>query len=158
VLHGGYARGWLKRDLTQEQIEEEKLMIDLMRIGWGRENPAFRQVFAMQLFPEATISQLRALETAMRLSVSSENAARLEREMHQVDVRDLATQVTAPTLVLHSRGDEGVPFEEGRLLASLIPKAQFVALDSKNHLVTKDEPAWSKLTEAMRSFLSVASE
>ena len=153
ILHGGYARGWLKRDLSAEKAEEERLMISLMRLGWGRENPAFRQVFAMQLFPEATTDELRALETQMRISVSPENAVRLESEMHQIDVRELARQVTAPTLVLHARGDEGVPFEEGRLLASLIPKAQFVALDSRNHLVTKQEPAWSKLTEAFRSFL-----
>jgi len=154
ILHGGYARGWLKRDLTEAQAEEENLMISLMRVGWGRENPAFRQVFAMQLFPEAAIDELRALETQMRISLPPENAVRLEREMHRIDVRELAQQVKAPTLVLHSRGDEGVPFQEGRLLASLIPKAQFVALDSKNHLVTKQEPAWSKLTEAMRSFLN----
>lgn len=154
VLHGGYARGWLKRDLSPEKAEEERLMISLMRHGWGRDNPAFRQVFAMQLYPEATTAELRALETQMRLCVSPENAVRLESEMHQVDVRDLARQVSAPTLVLHARGDEGVPFEEGRLLASLIPKAQFVALDSRNHLVNQHEPAWSKLTAAMRSFLS----
>ena len=153
VLFGGYARGWLKRDLSAEKREEEKLMISLMRIGWGRESAAFRQVFAMQLFPEATTEELRALETQMRLSVSAENAERLESEMHQVDVSDLARRVTAPTLILHSRGDEGTPFEEGRLLASLVPKAQFVPLDSRNHLVKKDEPAWSKMTEALRSFL-----
>jgi pimeloyl-ACP methyl ester carboxylesterase len=81
-------------------------------------------------------------------------AVRLESEMHQVDVRDLCPQVQAPTLVLHSRGDEGVPFEEGRLLASLIPKAQFVALESRNHLVTAKEPAWATLTQAMWAFLA----
>jgi pimeloyl-ACP methyl ester carboxylesterase/DNA-binding CsgD family transcriptional regulator len=156
ILHGAYARGWLNRDLTAEQIEEERVMIGLMRIGWGRENPAFRQVFAMQLFPEATINEVRALEWQMRVSVSPENAVRLESEMHRIDVRALATQVTAPTLILHSRGDEAVPFEEGRLLAALIPKAQFVALDSRNHLVTKREQAWTIVVEAMRAFLGEA--
>jgi pimeloyl-ACP methyl ester carboxylesterase/DNA-binding CsgD family transcriptional regulator len=158
VLHGGYARGWLKRDLTDEQKEEERLIISLMRVGWGRENPAFRQVFATQLFPEATTDELRALETQMRVSLSPENAVRLESEMHQVDVSDLAPQVKVPTLVLHSRGDQAVPFHEGRLLAALIPQAQFVALDSRNHLVTKQEPAWSKFTTALRTFLSAENE
>ena len=153
IVHGAYARGWLKRDLTEEQIEEERLMISLMRVGWGRENPAFRQVFAMQLFPDATTEQLRALEEQMRLSVSPKNAVRLESEMHRIDVRDLAPQITVPTLVLHSREDEAVPFEEGRLLASLIPKAQFVALESKNHLLTEQEAAWPKFVAAMRGFL-----
>jgi pimeloyl-ACP methyl ester carboxylesterase/DNA-binding CsgD family transcriptional regulator len=154
ILHGAYARGWLNRDLTKEQIEEEQLMISLMRVGWGRENPAFRQVFAMQLFPDASPDELHALEVQMRISVSPENAVRLESEMHRIDVRHLAPQVKAPTLVLHSREDEGVPFEEGRLLASLIPNAQFVALESKNHLLTEHEPAWQKFVTALRSFLS----
>jgi pimeloyl-ACP methyl ester carboxylesterase/DNA-binding CsgD family transcriptional regulator len=154
ILHGAYARGWLNRDLTEEQIEEEALMISLMRIGWGRENPAFRQVFAMQLFPEATTEELRALEKQMRISVSPENAVRLESEMHRIDVRSLAPLVNAPTLVSHSREDEGVPFEEGRLLASLIPNAQFVPLGSKNHLLTKQEPAWAEFVAAVRAFLS----
>jgi pimeloyl-ACP methyl ester carboxylesterase/DNA-binding CsgD family transcriptional regulator len=154
IVHGGYARGWLKRNLTEAQIEEEQLMISLMRVGWGRENPAFRQVFAMQLFPDAPPGQIRALEEQMRISVSPNNAVRLESEMHRIDVRDLARQITVPTLILHSREDEAVPFEEGRLLASLIPKAQFVALESKNHLLTEQEAAWSKFVAAMRGFLS----
>lgn len=153
IVHGAYARGWLKRDLTEEQIEEEKLMISLMRVGWGRENPAFRQVFAMQLFPDASPEHIRALEEQMRLSVSPKNAVRLESEMHRIDVRDLAAQITVPTLVLHSREDQAVPFEEGRLLASLIPKAQFVALESKNHVLTEHEAAWPKFVEAVRGFL-----
>lgn len=153
ILHGAYARGWLKRNLTEEQVEEEQLMISLMRVGWGRENPAFRQVFAMQLFPDATSERIRALEEQMRISVSPKNAVRMESEMHRIDVRDLAAQITVPTLVLHSREDEAVPFEEGRLLASLIPRAQFVALESKNHILTKEEPAWQKFVATVRGFL-----
>ncbi len=158
IVHGAYARGWLKRDLTEEQIEEEKLMISLMRVGWGRENPAFRQVFAMQLFPDATTEHIRALEEQMRLSVSPKNAVRLESEMHRIDVRDLAAQIKVPTLILHSREDEAVPFEEGRLLASLIPRAQFVALESKNHLLIENEAAWPKFVAAVRGFLSEGDE
>jgi pimeloyl-ACP methyl ester carboxylesterase len=125
-----------------------------MQIGWGRANPAFRQVFAMQLRPEATSEELLAFDEQMRISTSSENAARLESEMHHTDVRDLAPLVTAPTLVLHPRNDAAVPFEEGRLLASLIPNARFVALESNNHLLTEHEPAWGKFVAALRDFLN----
>lgn len=156
IVHGAYARGWLNRDLTAAQIEEEKLIINLMRVGWGSESRAFRQVFATQLFPEATTEQLRALEAQMRISVSPENAVRMESEMHRIDVRHLAPQVKVPTLVCHSRADEAVPFAEGRRLASLIPNAQFVALESKNHLLTEDEPAWQKFVDSFRSFLGAA--
>lgn len=154
LLFGAYARGWLHRELTDEQIEEEKLLVSLMRLGWGRENPAFRQVFATQLRPEASAEELRAFDELMRISTSPENAARLESEMHRTDVRALAPLVTTPTLVLHARGDAAVPFEEGRLLASLIPKAEFVALESKNHLPTENEPAWDKFVSAFRRFLA----
>ncbi len=153
IMHGAYARGWLNRDLTAEQREEEKLIISLMRVGWGRENRAFRQVFSTQLFPDGTPEQLRALDEQMRISVSPENAVRLESEMHRIDVRQLAPQVKVPTLVLHSREDGAVPFEEGRLLASLIPGAEFVALESKNHLLTEHEPAWHKFVTTFRRFL-----
>jgi pimeloyl-ACP methyl ester carboxylesterase len=90
----------------------------------------------------------------MRISVSPDNAVRLESEMHRIDVRHLAPQIKAPTLIFHSNGDEAVPFNEGRLLASLIPNAQFVALESRNHLLTENEPAWQKFLTAFRSFLS----
>lgn len=153
VLHGSYVRGWLSRELTAVEKQQERLLLKLMQIGWGHENPAFRQVFAMQLFPEATIEQLHALDEQMRLSASPKNAVRLEKEMHRVDVRHLASRVKAPTLVLHSRNDGAVPFEEGILLANLIPDVQFVALESKNHLLTEQEPAWAKFQEAFREFL-----
>lgn len=153
ILYGSYARGWLHRDLTEAQIEKAKLLVDLMRVGWGQENPAFRQVFATQLRPEATIDELRALDEQMRISVAPDTAARLESEMHRTDIRAIAPLVTAPTLVLHAREDAGVPFEEGRLLAALIPKAQFVTLESKNHLLTEFEPAWQKFVVAFRMFL-----
>lgn len=158
ILYGAYARGWLNRDLTAEQREEEKLLIDLMRVGWGRENPAFRQVFAMQLRPDATTEELRAFDEQMRMSTSAENAARLESEMHRTDICHLAPLVTVPTLVIHAREDAAVPFEEGRLLASLIPNAQFVALESNNHLLTEHEPAWAKFISALRGFLGDGDE
>lgn len=154
VLHGAYARGWLNRDLTPAQREEEKLLIDLMRVGWGRQNPAFRQVFALQLRPDATLEELKAFDEQMLISTSSENAARLESEMHRTDVRHLAPLIRVPTLVMHPRGDGAVPFEEGRLLASMIPGAQFVALESNNHLLTEHEPAWAKFVSALRTFLA----
>ena len=154
MLFGAYARGWLNRDLTDEQLEEEKLLVSLMRVGWGRENPAFRQVFATQLQPEATAEELRAFDELMRISTSAENAARLESEMHHTDVRALAPLITAPSLVMHAGQDAAVPFEEGRLLASLIPNAKFVTLESRNHILTEDEPAWSKFVAAFRQFLN----
>ena len=66
---------------------------------------------------------------------------------------DLARQVRCPTLVLHARRDAIVPYEEGKLMASLIPDAEFVTLDSANHVILEDEPAWPHLLAELRRFL-----
>src|SRR5690349_2773387 len=109
ILYGAYARGWLNRDLSQEQYEEEELLVNLMRLGWAKENPAFRQVFAAQLRPDATTEDFRAFDEQMQISTSPENAARLELEMHRTDVSAIAPLVKVPTLVLHAHKDAAVP-------------------------------------------------
>lgn len=155
ILMGTYARGWLNRDLSDEQIEEESTIISLMKIGWGRDNPAFRQFFTAQIVPDATEEQLKGFTDMMRLSATPETAAKLESVMHRLDVRAEASQISVPTLIMHAREDAGVPFEEGRLLASLIPNAQFVPLDSRNHILTETEPAWQRYLAEVNRFLGI---
>ena len=157
ILMGTYARGWLNRDLNEEQREEETL-ISLMRVGWGRENPTFRQFFATQLMPDATHDQMQSLNELMRISADPKVAVKLEREMHRTDVQDLVAKVSVPTLVMHARDDASVPFEEGRRLAALIPNAQFIALDSRNHILLESEPAWERFLKEVYAFLEIEIE
>ncbi|HET6568081.1 MAG TPA: LuxR C-terminal-related transcriptional regulator, partial [Rhodothermales bacterium] len=84
-----------------------------------------------------------------------ENAAAMERAFYHIEVTDLARRVEVPTLILHARDDAGIPFEEGRLLAALIPNARFVQLDSKNHILLEHEPAWQRFLAEVRAFLGV---
>jgi DNA-binding NarL/FixJ family response regulator len=79
----------------------------------------------------------------------------MERAFYEIDVRDLAQQVTAPALVLHSRSDAAIPFEEGRLLAALIPDARFVPLNSRNHILLEEEPAWDRFLAEVHAFLGL---
>jgi pimeloyl-ACP methyl ester carboxylesterase/DNA-binding CsgD family transcriptional regulator len=155
ILFGGYARGRFQRDLTSEETLQAETMINVIRVGWGKDNPAFRQLFTTMLMPEGSEEQKAWLNELARVSVTPENAAAMERAFYQIDVTELASQVTAPTLVLHSRGDGGIPFEEGRLLAALIPGARFVPLDSNNHILVEDEPAWSRFLDEVHEFLGV---
>ena len=158
ILLGSYARGWLNRDLDAAQREEEEMIIALMRVGWGRENPAFRRFFTAQLMPNATPDQMQFFDELMRLSAEPEVAAKLEREMHRTDVQELAAKISAPTLVMHARDDASVPFEEGRRLAALIPNARFIPLNSKNHILTEMEPAWERFLKELYTFLEIESE
>lgn len=61
-----------------------------------------------------------------------------------------------PTLVLHSRYDNAVPYEEGRRLAAAFPNARFVALESENHVPMPDEPAWPQFIAEIEAFLQEA--
>ena len=154
VLHGSYPSGFAKRGLTPAQLDEFRVMIDMIRIGWGREHAAFRHVFTSMFLPDGTPEQLRWFDDLQRESTSPENAARLMTAFGQLDVRDVAPLVTAPTLVLHSRGDMRMPFEEGRKLAALIPNARLVPLESRNHILLEGEPAFDHFVTEVEAFLA----
>jgi pimeloyl-ACP methyl ester carboxylesterase/DNA-binding CsgD family transcriptional regulator len=153
VLYGAYARGRLRRNPTAEQRREAELMLDLVRIGWGRDNDAFRQVFTSMFIPGGTQEQHQWWNDLERISASPENAAKIVEILHQIDVTGLASRLRAPTLVLHARDDAQVPFEEGRNLAALIPGARFVPLESRNHVLLDVEPAWPRFLAELREFL-----
>ena len=155
ILYGGYARGRYNRGLSEEEMLKAETMINAIRVGWGQENPAFRQLFTTMKMPGGTEAQKEWLNELARISATPANAAVMERAFYQIDAVDLARQVTTPTLVLHGRSDSGVPFEEGRLLAALIPEARFVPLDSPNHNLTEQEPAWARFLAEVHAFLGV---
>jgi len=152
VLVGGYALGWAKRG-DPDEIARRNAMITLTGSGWGRDNPAFRQMFTSLYFPDATPQEADWFNELQRVSTSAEGAQRLQRAFGQIDVRSLLPQVAVPTLVMHSRGDAVVPFAAGRALAAQIPGARFVSLDSNDHLVLESETAWRTLRNHMSEFL-----
>lgn len=153
VLHGGYARGRLKRAVNPQQCEEAETMIKLAELGWGQQNPAFRQFFTTQFIPGGTAEQHHWFNELERVSTSPTNAARFMREFADIDVVELLPRVACPTIVLHASRDARVPFDEGRLIAGLIPGARFVPLESDNHLLLESEPAWPRWLEEVRAFL-----
>ena len=151
VIYGAYTRGRLARG---DSLSMFQATLTLMREGWGRDNPAYRQIFTSQFLPDATTEQMKWFNELQRISTSGENAARIQETGSGINILDRLPLVSAPTLVLHAIGDERVPFSEGRLIASLIPNARLVSLDSRNHLTRADEPAWQKLVTEVRTFLS----
>lgn len=155
ILYGGYVRGRFHRDLTEEEVLQAETMLNVIRVGWGKENPAFRQLFTTMLMPDGTESQMAWLNELARISATPETAATMERAFYEIDVTELAPQVRVPTLVLHSRHDSGIPFEEGRRLAALIPDARFVPLESRNHILLAEEPAWARFLAEVHAFLGV---
>ncbi len=153
VLYGGYAQGALARARTPHEVEEALMLHRQMPLYWGRDNPAFRLFFAARFIPEGTPEQMRWFSELQRVTTEPEMAVRLRTAAAEIDVTDLAPRVRAPTLVLHATGDAVIPFDQGRLLAALVPGARFISLDSHNHVLLEDEPAWSRFLEEVRRFL-----
>ncbi len=155
VIHGAFAHSKLRRATSQEAVDRMKLEIDMVRLGWGQENPAYRQAFTTMFYPGATTEQMDWFNELQRISTDPETAARILEASLDFDVEADAARVTTPTLVLHSKEDGRVPFAAGRHLASLIPGARFVPLDSRNHIPLEHEPAWGKFLNEIYTFVGV---
>jgi DNA-binding SARP family transcriptional activator/pimeloyl-ACP methyl ester carboxylesterase len=153
VLYGTYAQGAVVRATDAEALRVHQLQVDLARLGWGHDNPSFRQVFTSQFMPGGSKELWDAFNELQRRTTSPENAARTLEVTGHIDVVAAARRVRAPTLVLHARHDQRPPFDQGRLMASLISDSRFVALESDNHILLADEPAWPQFLAEVEAFL-----
>lgn len=151
ILYGGYARGRKFRG-PQQRLQEDAL-IAAIRAGWTEPNPTFRHVLSMLFLPDGTAEQMAWYDDLQRRSASAETAARLFDARGAINAVEIAPQVTTRTLILHARDDRVVPVDEGRLLAALIPDARLVLLESANHILLSDEPAWPSFLREVRAFL-----
>lgn len=153
ILYGGYTRGWARRGGVS--LEHYRAVSEMMRLGWGSDNPVFRQAFTARFLPGGTHEQLDWYNDLCRKTVAPEMALRLLAERAETDLSALLPQVRVPTLVLHARHDEVAPFTEGRRLASEIPGAEFMELESRNHVLLEHEPAWAVFQQAVLEFVGI---
>ncbi|NEA53383.1 alpha/beta fold hydrolase [Streptomyces sp. SID13666] len=143
---------WASAARTPEDVELLETLVSMIRVGWARPDSLFRRVFTNMLIPGASEEQMRWVDALQRMSTSTENAAALCAERQKVDVNDLLPAVAAPTLVLHSRDDAMAGFDEARIIASSIPGARLVPLESRNHILLADEPAWHVFLQEVAAF------
>ncbi|HEX6324578.1 MAG TPA: alpha/beta fold hydrolase [Vicinamibacterales bacterium] len=155
ILYGAYAQGWARRG-DAALVQEYESMIGLIRTGWGRDNPVFRQVFTSRFIPGASSEQLAWFNDLCLKTASAHTAAELLVSRSGIDVVELLPMVKAPTLVVHAREDAICPLSQGQLIASGIPGAQFVELDSKNHILLEHEPAWARFCDTVLEFTGAA--
>jgi pimeloyl-ACP methyl ester carboxylesterase/DNA-binding CsgD family transcriptional regulator len=153
VLYGTYARGMRRRPEIPDQARRANVLVDMLGLGWGQDSHAYLQVWASLFQPGGGIEHLRSWSEQQHCSTSAETAARLFQTTFEVDVQESAKRVRCPTLVISAERDALVPLSEGRRLAGLIPEARFVTLDTNNHMLLPDEPAWARLVQEIDSFL-----
>src|SRR5258708_4417302 len=149
---GGFARGWPKRGPPPERMDQMETMVKLIEFGWGSDDPSFRQVFTTQFMPDAGLDAIHAFSDLMPLTASAKTAAMIFKSNSMMDVQADAREIRCPTLVLHGRGEIRIPYEEGRIIAGLIPGSRFITLETRNHLMMQNEPAWQDFLAAVTAF------
>jgi pimeloyl-ACP methyl ester carboxylesterase/DNA-binding CsgD family transcriptional regulator len=157
ILYGCASRGRMARGETAEQAAERQTFLNMIEVGWSNETPAYGQFFTTLHMPDASAEQFRSYHELLRRTTSPANMVGVLRAYFQSDALEGVRQVLCPTLVLHARQDAVIPFSEGRLIASLIPGARFVPLESRNHVLLATEPAWQQFAEVLNDFLPAGS-
>jgi pimeloyl-ACP methyl ester carboxylesterase/DNA-binding CsgD family transcriptional regulator len=154
ILCGTYAAGRAQRTEAPLEAAEGELLLRIIELGWGQSSAAYRQVFTAKAVPNATPEVAEYFDELQRASANPSTAVALAKLCWHIDVRDQLTQVRCPVLVLHATRDAVVPFEQARLLAGALPDARLVPLDSDNHDLLGDEPAWPHFVHELHAFLS----
>ncbi len=157
VLYGGYAVGGNKNPhLTDADRERLAALRTLVKVGWGSDDPTFRQIFTSQMMPSATKEQVQAFNDLQRLSGSAEVAIRYFDATSNIDVRPLLSKVKVPTLVMHSRDDRRVPVALSRDIAAGIPAARFVALPGQDHVLIEQHPGLPVFLRELNAFVHIS--
>lgn len=130
VLYGALAKGSWAEDfphaLTKDQFTA---WLDRLVSNWG--GPAEIEIFAPSLVGNR---QVEHWWSGLLRTASSPGAVKAVLEaLRDMDVRHLLPRITAPTLVLHRRGDRAIRFEAGQEMAAAIPGARMVALEGDDH-------------------------
>ncbi len=154
IIYGSYSRGVTLR--PGYDPEETEALQTLMRKGWGRDTPEYRQIFTTAYFgTNADAGLVAHFNQLQRAAADGDTAARYQGSLHRRgDARDTLARVRTPTLVIHCRDDKIVPFEEGRLIASIIPGAQFLPLPTGTHYFPTDDDVTLKISDAIARFMS----
>ena len=153
VLYGGFAQGRMKRDDAYSE-DEAKALQTMVRAGWGNPGSAFMVAFNSLFCPTATQEELNSLAKIQLASATPEMAERVRTAIDTIDIMDVISTVKAPTLVIHARHETLNPIAQGRLIASRIPNAEFMEVDSPNHIILPSHPTFDEVLSAKLEFIA----
>ena len=128
-----------------------KAMLMTIKPGWGKDTPAFRQLWTARFMPEADMEMIRWFNELQRVSGSGRDRDGADR-VTRADRRKGPAAAGADADAGRALPGETspCPFEGGREIASMIPNARFLPLESNNHLMLPGEPANDVLLEGHR--------
>ena len=153
ICHGGFATGRLVRS-NNADVEQGEAILKLIEHGWGVSGSPFIKSFTTMFIPDASREQTDSLVELQRLTTNPKNAVAMRRAFDSFDVSTLLPKISVKTLVMHAINDGVQPLDQGRELAANIPNSEFVLLNSNNHVILPEEPAWDQLFGELEHFVS----
>lgn len=152
VFYGSYSGA--TASASPEELELLAAFETLIRVGWARPTSEFRRVFSSMMIPGGTEEQMRWLDDLQARACDADTAVISRAQRNVTDSTWRLPELDLPTLVVHSRGDQMNPFHHARELALGIRGARLVGLDSTNHIVLADEPAWQAFLHEIADFMA----
>jgi len=151
ILYGGATSGNMPKNA--EEAAEDDAYEALIKVGWAKPHNRFRRIFTSAFIPDASEEQMRWMDDLQRMSTSTQNAVASRSARKRADVRPVLPSIQVPTLILQARDDQMVDFESARDASASIPDARLVPLDSANHILLADEPAWPLFLREVQAFM-----
>ena len=152
ILVGGFASGW-KVGMSNDERQYHDAMLALSRLTWDKEGGLFRDLVSRTLMPTVGIQTHQWFQDLQKYAVDEQSVSRMLNVYGEIDVRDKLKKIKAPTLVIHSRNDQAVSIEHSKEIAACIPNARLFSLESRNHIILSNDPAWQVYMEEIDHFL-----
>ncbi len=152
VLVNSVPEGWKVR-ADPDEIAWRNSLLALNQQEHARRRSVLGEMFITLYFPSAGRELIEWHNDNVQLLANDENIGKMLDIGSSLDVRHHLGRVQAETLVCHSRQDGQALIRDGRRVADAIGGARFVELDSANHVLLGDEPAWPAFVSEFRRFL-----
>ena len=152
VIHGGIVQGLWRRNVIRLMTG----FVGVLGEDWGGGALAVARTLMLEVLPGLSPEQVDLCLELLTRTTSLENTLRDYAAIPDFDVSDLLPQVRAPTLVLHCRDCRLMPVEYALRIATAIPNARLVSLETANIFPLPGEPAWPVFLGAIETFLAEA--
>ena len=153
ISYGGWAQGSAMRPETGSATMTRALGT-MLELGWGQPDGGYMKSFAALFMPGASPAQVAAFVALQLASATPQRAVEMRNVISRFDVTDLLARVAVPVLVIHCRHDSLHPLSQAQHLMRHLPDAQLLVLDSANHIVMPDDPAFDVMMNAVDDFLA----
>ena len=149
AILGGYVDGRARR----EGAHQSDFLRAMLEEGNEGTEANLIRAFSLAYFSDGPIEEANAHARIYQASFDKRERLLARDAINFVSSAHLLSQVPCPTLIVHGRSDPVHPLSEARKLASGIPKAELLILETANHLPLPGHETWHPFAKTFRAFL-----